>query len=64
MQAKKYVSMYALVDHDFDQYKVYPNGYVEKWSVSDLNVDGTWIRQDESDATFLEVQAAGLGVLK
>ena len=43
---------------------MFPNGHVEKWAVTDDNVDGFWSYMSEFDNGYDEIKAAGLAVLK
>lgn len=64
ISAKKVVVVYADVTYNGWDYKVYPSGVVEKWAVSDDNVDGFWSWMSEYDNGYDEIKAAGLEVLR
>lgn len=62
--AKKIVSVYARVNDDSWDYRVWPSGQVEMWSVDDENVEGHWILMNETDSRYDEIRQAGLDVLE
>lgn len=57
---------YAIVNHPkmWSDFKVYPNGIVEEWKVSDDNVDGWWSYYDEYEHYYNEIKQAGLKALE
>ena len=61
--AKKVVITFAEVTFNGCDYKVWENGAVEKWVVSDDNVDGFWSCMSDCDYGYDEIKEAGLQVL-
>jgi len=57
---------YALVSHPYwwCDFRVYPDGGVQVWKVSDYNVDGWWSEYDEYEPNYDEIKQAGLEALK
>jgi len=67
MIAAKVVTIrYATVQHPkfWDDFRVYPNGDVYIWKVSDYNIDGWWSRYTDCEDYYEEVKQAGLEALE
>lgn len=62
--AEKVVVTYAEVRYNGWDYKVWPNHNVEKWVVTDDNVDGYWSLMSPYDDGYEEIVKAGLEVLR
>lgn len=63
IRATKIVTVFAEVYYNGWDYKVWPDGTVEKWAVGDENVDGYWAWMSDCDTGYDEIRAAGLEVL-
>ena len=61
--AEKNVVVFASVTFNGWDFKVWPDGTVEKWVVNDDNFDGFWSWMSEYDSGYDEIKAAGLEVL-
>lgn len=61
--ARKVIVTYAEVCCNGWEYKVWPNHNVEKWVVTDDNVDGVWSWMSPYDDGYEDVLNAGLDVL-
>ncbi len=57
---------YAIVNHTklWADFRVYPDGRVLKWKVSDDNIDGWWSSCDECDPYYEEIKQSGLEALE
>lgn len=63
IHATKVVIVFADVTYKGWEYKVFPNGTVEKWIMGDENVDGCWTWMSDCETGYDEIRAAGLKVL-
>lgn len=64
IHAKKVVVIYADVTYNGWDYKVWPDGQVDKWAVDDENQNGHWAWMSEYDNGYDEIRQAGLTVLE
>lgn len=62
IQAKKIEVVYAEVDKDGLEFRVYPSGAVQVWNWY-TDVDGEWVDFRDYEADFSEIQAAGLAAI-
>lgn len=58
-KTEKVVTVYANVITDCGEFRVYSNGYVERWN----DWDGTWDRYDKYENHYEEIKQIGMEAL-
>lgn len=64
ISAKKVVTVYAEVTYNGCDYRVWPNGVVERWEPNEWNTRYDWYYFSDCKHGYDEIKAAGLRCLE